>query len=93
MSDMTIKSYTQQLVENFSENGTARLAALSESDLTSVIYWLETKQMELTMHLATEDDALQAAKYRGGIESFGMAVHEVLETLKRRLAEKEEKDE
>lgn len=90
MSDVAIKSYTQELVDRFVENGMQRLKGLSENDLASVIYWLETKAMELRMVVAIEDDPLQSAKYRGAIEHFGMATTDLMETLKSRLADKEE---
>lgn len=90
MSDQTpITSYTQKLVGGFVKEGLRRLEALSENDLNSVVYWLETKQMELSQQLVIEDDALQAAKYRGGIEHLGYASMEVAEVLRRRLAAKD----
>ena len=87
-----IRTYSQQLIEGFSKNGLQRLEALSENDLSSVVYWLESKKMELAMQVAIEDDPLQAAKYRGGIEHLDLAAYEVLEVLKQRLEAKEEQD-
>ena len=88
--DVSVKSYTEVLVKKFVEEGLRRLAALSENDLAGVVYWVETKQMELMQVLATEDDALTAAKYRGGIEHFAMASEEVRMVLKERLAKRAE---
>lgn len=91
--DAPVRSYTDALVRKFVEEGLRRLSALSENDLAGVTYWLETKQMELMQVLATEDDALTAAKYRGGIEHFAMASEDVRMVLKERLAKRAEEAE
>lgn len=92
-----IKSYTQQVVEDFVEAGAKRLDGLSLQDLSSVIFWLETKQMELAMQMTDEDDALQGARLRGGHWTLGAAAQELMTTIKTRLAEtgntEEEQDE
>lgn len=86
-------SYTQQLKDGFIENGLTRLKGLSQSDLSSVVYWLETKQMELMVVLRNEDDPLQAAKYRGGIEHLENAASEVLSVLQDRIEQQEKEEE
>lgn len=91
--DVSVKSYTEVLVKKFVEEGLRRLAALSENDLAGVVYWIETKQMELMQVLSTEDDALQAAKYRGGIEHLGILAQEVGIVLKQRMATRAEEAE
>lgn len=80
------KTYTQELVERFVHQGQVRIANLSEHQLTHVIFWLETKAMEARMVLGGVDDALEAAKLRGGIEALSMAAAELMLVVEERVA-------
>lgn len=70
---------------------------LSEGDLKALIPWIENRQVELRNHIATEDDPLQAAKWRGAVEVLTDLASEVLEMIERRTApaseSKEEEEE
>lgn len=61
---------------------------LSNTDLKSVIPWLEYKQHTLMMECATESDVLRAAEFRGGIETCDQLAEHVFQILAVRLAKK-----
>jgi hypothetical protein len=60
----------QQVQQQFDDYAQAGLAKVSKRDLKSIITWLESLQLHIALSVATDDDALSAAKGRGKIEGL-----------------------
>jgi hypothetical protein len=61
-------SYFDQLVEKMEQAAAARIRRLSANDIKAVMLWLESRQVRQMVDAVTYDEALLAAKARGGIE-------------------------
>lgn len=68
MSESKNYSVLDQLQRKLDEGAAERMSRLSALDLKAVMTWMESRQLQIAMGVATEDDPVRNAKGRGQVE-------------------------
>ena len=96
MSESNRYSVLDQLQEKLEKGAVERMSRLSANDLKAVMTWMESRQLQIAMVVATEDDPVRNAKGRGQVELLDDLAAEMFSYLgqlaARKAPEQEELD-